>query len=54
VLNTKPSAASDTVAWGKDAKYYYRFSDGKKVKLAANAKVSLKGYGFEIYSTVKP
>jgi len=54
VLNTKPSAASDTVAWGKDAKYYYRFSDGKKVKLTANAKVSLKGYGFEIYSTVKP
>jgi glycosidase len=54
VLNTKPSAAFDTIPWGKDAKYYYRFSDGKKVKLAANAKVSLKAYGFEIYSTVKP
>ncbi len=54
VLNTKPAAATDTVAWGKDAKYYYRFSDGKKVKLAANAQVSLKAYGFEIYSTVKP
>jgi glycosidase len=54
VLNTMPSPASDTIAWGKDAKYYYRFSDGKKVKLSANAKVSLKGHGFEIYSTVKP
>jgi glycosidase len=54
VLNTKPAAASDTIPWGKDVKYYYRFSDGKKVKLTANAKVSLKAYGFEIYSTVKP
>jgi glycosidase len=54
VLNSTDSAASDTVPWGKDSKDYYRFSDGKKVKMAASATVSLKPFGYEIYSTVKP
>ena len=54
VLNISPLAAKANVQWGKDTKSYYRYSDGKLVKLPATQLVSLKPWGFEIYSTVKP
>ena len=54
VLNISPLAAVGKVQWGADSKYYYRYSDGKRVKLPATQTVSLKPWGFEIYSTVKP
>jgi len=54
VLNISPLAAQATVQWGKDSKSYYRYSDGKLVKLPATQSVTLKPWGFEIYSTVKP
>ena len=53
-LNISPLAAKTTVQWGKDTKSYYRYSDGKLVKLPATQVVSLKPWGFEIYSTAKP
>ncbi len=53
-LNISPLAATANVQWGKDAKSYYRYSDGKLVKMPATQLVSLKPWGFEIYSTVKP
>ena len=53
-LNISPLAATANVQWGKDTKSYYRYSDGKLVKLPATQLVSLKPWGCEIYSSVKP
>ena len=53
-LNISPLAVTANVQWGKDTKSYYRYSDGKLVKLPATQLVSLKPWGFEIYSSVKP
>ena len=53
-MNISPMPATANVEWGADSKYYYRYSDGKRMKLPARQTVSLKGWQFEIYSTVKP
>ena len=53
-MNISPMPATATVEWGADSKYYYRYSDGKRMKMSARQKVTLKAWQFEIYSTVKP
>jgi glycosidase len=54
VMNLSKKARTATVKWGTDKAYYYRYSDGKRMKLPASQKYSLKPWQFEIYSTVKP
>ena len=54
VANLSAKSHTTTVKWGSDKAYYYRYSDGKRMKLPTSAKYSLKPWQFEIFSTVRP
>ena len=54
VLNASAMPVTSKVEFTKDTKTYYRYSDAAKTKFTGSKVVSLKAWGFEIYSTVKP
>ncbi len=54
VLNPSPRATTGTVEFGTQTKTFFKFSNGAKTKLAKKQKFSMKAWGYEIYSTVKP
>ena len=54
VLNPSAMPVTSKVEFTKDTKTYYRYSDAAKTKFTGSKLVTLKAWGFEIYSTVKP
>jgi glycosidase len=54
VLNPSPRATTGTVEFGAQTKTFFKFSNGAKTKLAKKQKFSMKAWGYEVYSTVKP
>jgi glycosidase len=54
VLNPSPRATTGTVEFGTQTKTFFKFSNGAKTKLGKTQKFSMKAWGYEIYSTVKP
>lgn len=54
VLNPSAMPITSKVEFVKDGKTYFRYSDATKVRFTASKVVSLKAWGFEVYSTVKP
>jgi glycosidase len=54
VLNPSAMPVTSKVEFVKDGKTYFRYSDGAKVSFTGAKVTSLKAWGFEIYSTVKP
>jgi len=54
VLNPSSMPIKSKVEFVRDGKTYYRYADAAKVKFTGSKVVSLKAWGFEVYSTVKP
>jgi glycosidase len=54
VLNPSPRATTGTVEFGTQTKTFFKFSNGAKTKMGKTQKFSMKAWGYEIYSTVKP
>ena len=54
VLNPSNMPQTARVEFTKDGKTYYLYSTGKTTKFTSAKTVSLKAWGFEVYSTVKP